>query len=397
MKILVVSKIIPRPDFSSGDNRFLGILNLLASKHEVTFCIPNYQPWLKPEICKIYIAHIESLKIKFLPLNVGWFEKVIKTEKFDIGFFEFFWVAEQYMVTFIKHQKNAVVVVDSVDLHFAREETQYKLGQISRNKIWRTKIRELAVYNLADITIAVSDHDRDRILNKKKTGNVLLISNVVPTVSRSKIDRGPSLLFVGCFAWTPNVDGMLWFVNDIWPLIIREKNDAQLFIVGSNPTKEIKNLCSFQGVHVIGHVYETLPYLNLASISVAPLRYGGGMKGKVNEALAHGLPVVTTSIGAQGFNAQNGCEMFISDQPEDFANAVLKLLNDPVLQYKVGLAGQKLNEELCSPVVIEKSLDKLVGVCRDLQDKHISYKRGIDIWKVKALNFLQGNIWRLFD
>lgn len=397
MKILVISENIPKSDFSSGDKRFLGILKIIASKHEVTFCIPNPKPWLKPVENKSYIRQIENLNIEFLSLTEDFFKKTIKKDSYDLGFFEFFWTAEKYMNQFIKYQPNAVVVVDSVDLHFAREETQYKLGQISKRKVLRTKKRELSVYKLADITIAVSGQDVEKLVKKEKIGNVSLIPNVVPTVKRAVKERHPSLIFIGCYAWPPNVDGMLWFTKEVWPLIINKKRDAKLLIVGSQPTDEIKNLSKIKGVEVTGFVPETAPYLDSAAVSIAPLRFGGGMKGKVNEAMAYGLPVVSTTIGAQGFGAENGVQMFIADLPQDFADAVLKLLDDPDLQNKVGKTGQKLNEQLCSPAVIEDRIDELTKTCQELQNVHSPNRKFLDMWKVKKNNFVQQNIWRFFD
>ncbi len=397
MKILVISENIPKSDFSSGDKRFLGILKILASKHEVTFCIPNPKPWLKPVENKSYIDYIEGMNIRFLSLAEDFFEEIIKKETFNIGFFEFFWTAEKYMNQFIKYQPNAVVVVDSVDLHFAREETQYNLGQISKHKVLQTKKRELSVYKLADITIAVSTQDSDQLLKIDKTGNISLIPNVVPTVKRAVREREPSLIFIGCYAWPPNVDGMLWFTKEVWPLIINKRSDAKLLIVGSQATDEIKSLSNIEGVEVTGYVPKTEPYLESASISIAPLRFGGGMKGKVNEAMAHGLPVVSTSIGAQGFNIENGVQMFIADLPNDFANAVLKLLDNPDLQTKVGEAGQKQNEQLCSPAVIEKNIDELIKMCLELQKAPSLNRKSWDKWRVRKNNFVQQYIWRFFD
>nr|NQU92072.1 glycosyltransferase [Bacteroidota bacterium] len=394
MKILIISENIPKPDFSSGDKRFLGILKILASKHDVTFCIPNHQPWLIPQENKKYIDHIESLNVKFLPYNNSLYEKTIVEESYDLGFFEFFWIAEKYMIPFIKHQPGAVVIVDSVDLHFAREETQHKLGQISRRKVSHTKRRELSVYHLADITIAVSNQDYNRLAEKENVGNVSLIANIVPGVERTTWKRDPNLLFIGCYAWPPNVDGMLWFTAEIWPLIHEKRKDAKLLIVGSLPPDEIKNLSNIEGIQVTGRVPETEPYLASASVSIAPLRYGGGMKGKVNEALAYGLPVVSTSIGAQGFEAKDGEEMFIADHPGEFAGAVLKLLNDSGLQYKMGLAGQKLNEKICSPEVIEKTIDDMLDKSNSLQKQLKSRKRAKFIRKVKINNVLQKYYWR---
>ena len=397
MKILVVSENIPKPDFSSGDKRFLGILKILGSKHDVSFCVPNNQPWLKLEENQKHIDHIESLNVRFMPFNKGLFEKTIIEDTYDIGFYEFYWIAEKYMISFIKHQPDAIVIVDSVDLHFAREETQQKLGQINKRQVERTKKRELSVYRLADVTIAVSNEDQTRLTTKDKTGHVSFIPNVVPSVKRIDKTRDHELLFIGCYAWPPNVDGLLWFTDNVWPLIINKKRDAKLMVVGSQPTDEIKNLANIEGVVVTGRVPETGPYLDSAAVSIAPLRFGGGMKGKVNEALAHGLPVVSTSIGAQGFDIKNGDGMFIADDPEEFAEAVLKLLNDVNLQRNMGSAGQQLNEKLCSPEIVEKKIDEMFDLCHKLQKQPRVKSRLLKMCKVKMYSFLQKYIWRFYD
>lgn len=396
MKILVISENIPKPDFSSGDRRFMGILQILAKNHDVVFCIPNDQPWLKPEENSSYIEQIEHKGITFLPFNMGLFEKTITEDRYDIGFFEFYWIAERYMDHFSARQPGAVVIVDSVDLHFAREETQYKLGLLSRKKVQITRTRELTVYGLADISVAVSDEDYDRLAVREKTGHVALIPNVVPKVTRILKERRPSLLFIGCYAWPPNVDAMIWFVHDVWPLIRQSRGDVQLQIVGSRPPDEITAMAEIEGVHVYGYVPDTAPYLDEAMISIAPLRYGGGMKGKVNEAMAHGLPVVSTSIGAQGFKATHGKEMFIADTPEEFAHAVLTLLNDPGLQHFMGEAGQVLNESICSPEVIEQQINGMISLSDHLLKHPAKRGKRWKTWKLRFNRFCLAHYWHRF-
>ena len=117
------------------------------------------------------------------------------------------------------------------------------------------------------------------------------------------------------------------------------------------------------------------------------------MKGKVNEAFAHGLPVVSTSIGAQGFNATNGVEMFIADEPDSFATYCLKLLKNQDLQVKMGQAGQRLNEKICSPEVIEMNIDEMLDHCFRLRS---GPKRKIGrrkLWKLR-LNRIRAGLYK---
>jgi glycosyltransferase involved in cell wall biosynthesis len=206
--------------------------------------------------------------------------------------------------------------------------------------------------------IAVSDEDGNLLGRELDAGKVHIIPNIVPSYLRRQIPRKPVLVFIGSYAWSPNVDAVRWFTEKIWPAVHSARSAARFLIIGSGVPEQVQALEKWPGVEVVGFVTDTAPYLEEAAISVAPLRFGGGMKGKVNEALAHGIPVVTTAFGAQGFNAVNGKEMIIADDPEDFADAIIRLLDDPVLQWEVGMAGQALNERLCSPETVSKKISE---------------------------------------
>jgi glycosyltransferase involved in cell wall biosynthesis len=136
------------------------------------------------------------------------------------------------------------------------------------------------------------------------------------------------LLFVAGFAHAPNVDAAIWFVNDVFPLIRKRHPGIKLYLVGSNPTEGVREL-EGGGVHVTGFVSDEAlaGYYRTSKVAVAPLRYGGGMKGKVVEAMRFGIPCVTTPAGAQGFS---GTSEFLSvaEDAASFATAVLRLLDD---------------------------------------------------------------------
>jgi O-antigen biosynthesis protein len=379
MKIIVFSYNVPRHDNSSGERRFFSILEMLARDHEVDLCVSrwNKKP-VKPERER-YINLLKSRNINVLPFEFDCVRKSLQRKKYDIGFFEFFWIAEDNILQFSKYQPGAVTIVDSVDVHYAREESQAKLGQIPWKKALRTKERELFIYRNVDIVLAVSEEDVALLREEKMKCRILLLPNIVPTVNRLESERKPVAVFIGSYGWHPNVDAVKWFTDRVWPMVYENNHKASLQIIGSSPTPEILALKSVPGVEVCGFVPETSPYLHKAAVSIAPLRYGGGMKGKVNEALAHGVPVVSTTFGAQGFNAKNGSEMIITDDLKEFADSILLLFNDPQLQKKIGLAGQLLNERYCSPQFVVIKLDNMI----QLAVKLLSEKRNnILKWKI---------------
>src|SRR5262249_38799860 len=143
--------------------------------------------------------------------------------------------------------------------------------------------------------------------------------------------RRGSLLFVGGFQHAPNADAVLWFVREVRPRLLRIVPDIEVVLVGSSPPPEIRAFVESIGVRLTGYVPDTAPYLDRAWVSIAPLRYGAGMKGKVGEAMAAGLPVVTTSIGAEGMELEDGVTALVADTPEAFAEAVRRLCTDDAL------------------------------------------------------------------
>lgn len=369
MKILVVTRYIPRPDLSSGERRLQAILKALSSDHQVSLWTPVVRTGDSGKGDGDAVSALESMGILILPPGESTYDRLLQEVRYDAGFFEYFWMAEQYMGRFIRSMPEAAVIVDSVDLHFAREESHTDGSLASRWKRLNTRRRELLVYRTADITIAVSREDRDRMKREKGIRRICLVPNIVPSYPRANGLRGPEILFVGGFGWSPNVDAMRWFFSEIWPAVRRLHPEARMSVVGSNPPADLAALSGSNGIEVTGYVTDTSLWLDKAALSVAPLRFGGGMKGKVNEAFAHGVPVVATSIGAQGFDAAGGREMFIADDAESFASCIIRLLENPDLQESMGLAGQALNERLCSPAVVEKAIAEMAGLCRELPKK----------------------------
>jgi glycosyltransferase involved in cell wall biosynthesis len=157
------------------------------------------------------------------------------------------------------------------------------------------------------------------------------------------------LVFVGSMDWLPNVDGVLYFSREILPLIRRHKPDCTLAVVGRNPAREIVELENpDSGIRVTGTVADIRPYFWNSSISIVPLRIGGGTRLKIFEAMAAGVPVVSTSIGAEGLPVSSGEDCYISDSPRDFADRCLELLGDAQLRSRIASAGSQLVSSRCS-------------------------------------------------
>ena len=151
----------------------------------------------------------------------------------------------------------------------------------------------------------------------------------------------PVMLFVGTMDYRPNADAVAWFVQQVLPLIVQEMPRVHLLIVGRKPPAAVRQLAS-QHVTVTGAVYDDLPYFQRANVFVLPMRYGGGTRLKLLQALACGLPIVSTATGVEGVAVRQGEQAVIADRPDEFAQQVLRLLNDRQHAHELGVSARAL-------------------------------------------------------
>jgi glycosyltransferase involved in cell wall biosynthesis len=185
----------------------------------------------------------------------------------------------------------------------------------------------------------VSAAERDVLAAESPGTPVWVVSNVhhIPGSRRSFGERR-DIFFIGAFAHPPNTDAVVWFGREIFPLIAAEEPSLRCFIIGDSPPAEVRSLAS-ERLHVLGHVGDLGPYLDGCRVSVAPLRYGAGVKGKITQSLAHGIPVVATSVATEGMFLVDGESVLSAERPDDFARAVLRAYRDEALWEQLSSAG----------------------------------------------------------
>jgi glycosyltransferase involved in cell wall biosynthesis len=149
------------------------------------------------------------------------------------------------------------------------------------------------------------------------------------------------MLSMATMYWPPNIDGVLGFAREVLPLIRHDEPDAPFYIVGARPPDEVRALMIDATIEVTGYVDDPMPYLESSALMVVPLRAGGGMRVKILEALARGIPVVSTTIGAEGIDVTPGEHLLIADEPADFAAAVVRLLRDRVFADQLAANGHR--------------------------------------------------------
>ena len=265
---------------------------------------------------------------------------------------------------------NSKIVFDNHNAETALQERIYatdigslkKLPKAVYSRIQVSKLRRFETWACqeSDIVTAVSERDAELLNQFRKPGqsSVTAIPNCIDTTNFHSVDGDGEkiydLVFTGKMDYRPNVDAMLWFCQDIWPLIVQAKKDAKLVIVGKNPGPTISALDQIDGITVTGAVAEIAPWLNCSRVMVMPLRMGSGTRLKLIQALAAGLPVVSTSNGAEGYPIEDGKELLLADTPATFAQQTLKLLASPDLQQQLGKNGCAFAEDFDWRKVIPK-------------------------------------------
>lgn len=358
-KVLVVTPSIPRPDIASGDKRFRTLLQMLARHQPIDLFAYDGNAAKSP-----FADYLPSLAGDGINVPKATnLHGILAGARYKAAFCEFYDTTRYLLQRFRLAEPQSPVITDSVDIHFAREESGDMLlhGKITPETAHRKGL-ELAVYRESQTVVTITAED-DVLLKSAVPGlRTLIIPNIIPIRPRELVGRTPSLVFVGGFGHPPNIDGILWFVRECWASIKAAVPETTLAIVGNKPPAEVLDLGKLPGITVTGHVPEVAPYLDAAAVSVAPLRYGGGMKGKVTEALSFGLPVVTTAFGAQGFGATPGVHLAVHDDAPGFAQACIGLLRSPESARKMGLAGQKLVADICSPEAVASKVKELAAL-----------------------------------
>lgn len=236
-------------------------------------------------------------------------------------------VAAQYAPFIRRHAPDAHLIFDTVDLHFLREEraaARAGSAPLSRQATI-TRAQELGLIAAADTTFVVSDYEREILKTLLPESRVDLLTNIHDVHGRTHDHDGRhDLLFIGGFGHPPNADAMRWMAGDILPALRRECGDIRILVAGDVPDGDSRMLAS-AGLTMLGRVPDLAPLMGKALASIAPLRFGAGVKGKVNMSMSHGLPVIGTPIAVEGMRLTDGRDVIVAESPEEFARAYRQL------------------------------------------------------------------------
>jgi O-antigen biosynthesis protein len=334
--ILVIDHYVPTYDKDAGSRTIDQYMKLLLEMGlNVKFVGDNFA---KPEP---YTSKLQQLGIEVF--YGPWYSKNIKEwikengNSIDYVFFSRPHITIKYL-DWVKLHTDAKLIYYGHDLHYLRCLREYNLFKkenlLEASNKW--KGIENQIFQNIDVVYSLSQLELDEI--KKQHSS--LKSRKIPVFIYDHFEKmstykKENLLFVGGFNHSPNVDAVIWFVKYILPKITDEIPDIKFYIVGSNPPNEIRKLAS-ANIIVTGDVTDDQlkSYYNQCRLVVVPLRYGAGVKGKILEAMYHQVPIITTSVGAEGY-VNHESLLTVANEPDHFANQVVSLYKNTSVWEKI--------------------------------------------------------------
>jgi polysaccharide biosynthesis protein PslH len=384
MNILWISHILPYPPKGGSLQRSFHLLKEMAKRHRIFLVafspkallpvpdqVARSVEKLKEHCQEVKVLDVPCEKSKFawgwllfknifssLPYSTKRLESkemeesvkdVLTRQKIDLVYFDTIDLAQYAGFTgklraVMNHQN-----VESLLLRRRAERMRNPLKKIYM-KIQSNKLREYerSQAEKFDLNLAVSEPDKTEFLRIFPHARVEVIPNGVDTdyfMPQNIQIKKNNLIFIGGMTWYPNRDGLLYFIQSIWPLIKEEIPEASLTLIGRKPLQKLIESSREKDLEVPGFVEDVRPYLHRANVMVVPIRVGGGTRLKILDAFACGKAVVSTSIGCEGLEVTPDNNILIGDSPEEFAGQVIKILRDDKLMTSLGSEARKLVEE----------------------------------------------------
>ncbi|MCK5718485.1 MAG: glycosyltransferase [Thiomargarita sp.] len=357
--VLVIDATLPTYDEDSGSLRLYTLLKLwVALGYRITFFPDNLDGTFK------YRHALESLGIEVFHGDYR-LPELMDKRRFDFAFISRVEIGQRYIPFIRLVAPKTIIFYDTVDIHYIREQRQAeiennpKLLETAKN----TKRQELANCISANRVITVTEEDGHHLQKELPNLDFAVIPNIHQQYNGEPVDfaQRKGLVFIGNYNHTPNEDSVYYFIDHILPKVRQKLPYIRLYLIGSNMSEKMQNLVH-ENVEVVGWVDEVEPEFAKRRVFVSFLRYGAGMKGKLGQALSVGLPVVTTSIGAEGMGLQQEETALIADDPTEFAEAICRLYSEEHLWNKLSSQGKQYIEEHYGEDEISDKLRNLLNI-----------------------------------
>lgn len=359
-RVLVVDMDYPRPDRDSGSLRMFNVLLLLHKLgcHVLFWSVigekDDYARTLEQHGIELVHApsHMQALR--------WWYAH---GSDLDMVMLSRLPVASMHLPMARDYARQARLIFDTVDLHFLRVERGARLDddRVAMKEALRMRRRELALMRKADVTLVVSEYEKSLLQELVPTADVRILSNVhVVHGSDASFESRGGLLFLGNFEHAPNVDAARWLIDEVMPRLRSRVSHIRLHVVGHAAAGALPGDAR-DDVRIHDHVADLDPIFRQVRLALAPLRFGAGVKGKINMAMSHGVPVVSTTIGAEGMDLQDRRDVLIADDADAFVDAIIELHDDSRLWKLLSSQGLENVRRHFSPQAAELVLAGLLA------------------------------------
>jgi len=340
-RCLVVDQEAPTPERDAGSQRMVHVLRALVELGwKVTFCASRPVDRGDERAVRLGQLGIECLTRPFERSLGAHLRR--RGADYDAVWLSRPAAAARWAGSVRRHCRRALTLYDTVDLRWRRLEGaalhhDRSLGRQAR----RSRRREIALARSSDRVVVTTDLEGELVRGEMGEGRLCRVSTFYPIVDRvSGFEERRGVLFVGGFRHLPNLDAALWLVGEILPRVREVLGPVPLWLIGEDPPAELVARAGRDSC--LGAVDDLGPWLQRARVSVAPLLWGAGLKGKVHQSLASGLPCVATPVAAEGFEAHPGRDLLVAEVAPDLAAGVVSLHSDRALWEEMSAAGLRL-------------------------------------------------------
>ncbi len=385
-KLLIIGHVWPEPKSSAAGRRMMQLIEFFkVSQYEVCFATPCAKKEHSYPLEKINIA-VQSIEV-----NNSFFNDFVKKFNPDLVIFDRFMMEEQFGWRVQEYCPKAITLLNTEDLHSLRRKRKSVVAGKPSSKNEELELRELASIYRCDLSLIISKFEVNYLKEKGIQDDLLFylpfMEEAPNQKSIPKYEERNHMVTIGSFIHDPNVDGIRYLKENIWPLVRKKLPNVEMHIYGSYPTSKIEQLTNLNDGFIIkGWVNDVSTVMSKARVCLSPLRFGAGLKGKFIDAMRMGTPSVTTQVGSEGMPQGKGWPGFISDSPNEMANKAVLLYNEKkIWREKQSIGMRVLSTEFSKDEYHQKFKEKLFVLKANLAE----YRSKNTIGNILKLNNLR--------
>jgi GT2 family glycosyltransferase/glycosyltransferase involved in cell wall biosynthesis len=362
LRVLVVEACMLTPDQDSGSVRGWRLLRVMRDMgFKVTFVAANLE-YAEPYVSQLRAEGFEVLHHPYADS----IESVLAERggEFDLVVLTRYYIAARHIEAVRRHAPRSLLVFDTIDLHYLRGR---RLAQLKESRSLASGANaifaeEIDCVRRSDVTWVVSPVEREELAREVPAARVVVLTNIhYPVPSGRPFAQREGIVFVGGYQHPPNVDAALYYANEVMPHLRELLPGVTSYLLGSKAPNSVQELGG-PGLEFVGFVDDVVPWFERCRLSVAPLRYGAGVKGKINHSMSLGLPVVATTPAVEGMHLTAGEEVVVADGPRAFAEAVARVYRDEALWSRISSAGLENVRRHFSPEAARQAIEETLAL-----------------------------------